>query len=71
MVCRNKEMGEAALSKIQSATGNKNVHLEVFLSCVLLCRLNSDSFPSLIRVIGRFVIFLLSARSSLLLPVFA
>lgn len=29
MVCRNKERGEAALSKIQSATGNQNVHLEV------------------------------------------
>lgn len=29
MVCRNKERGEAALSKIQSQTGNKNVHLEV------------------------------------------
>ncbi|KAF3445467.1 hypothetical protein FNV43_RR10643 [Rhamnella rubrinervis] len=29
MVCRNKERGEAALSKIQSSTGNKNVHLEV------------------------------------------
>ncbi|CAH9082146.1 unnamed protein product, partial [Cuscuta europaea] len=29
MVCRNKERGEAALSKIQSTTGNKNVFLEV------------------------------------------
>lgn len=29
MVCRNKERGEAALSKIQSTTGNPNVHLEV------------------------------------------
>ncbi|XP_015886344.3 uncharacterized protein LOC107421591 [Ziziphus jujuba] len=29
MVCRNQERGEAALSKIQSSTGNKNVHLEV------------------------------------------
>ncbi|KAH6826858.1 Rossmann-fold superfamily protein [Perilla frutescens var. hirtella] len=29
MVCRNKERGEAALSMIHSATGNKNVHLEV------------------------------------------
>ncbi|XP_018848102.2 dehydrogenase/reductase SDR family member 12 [Juglans regia] len=29
MLCRNKERGEAALSKIQSATGNTNVHLEV------------------------------------------
>lgn len=30
MVCRNKERGEVALSEIQSATGNKNVFLEVF-----------------------------------------
>lgn len=30
MVCRNKERGEAALSKIRSTTGNQNVHLEVF-----------------------------------------
>ncbi|XP_022772376.1 dehydrogenase/reductase SDR family member 12-like isoform X2 [Durio zibethinus] len=29
MVCRNKERGEAALSKIQSSTGNPNVHLEI------------------------------------------
>ncbi|XP_038985162.1 dehydrogenase/reductase SDR family member 12 [Phoenix dactylifera] len=29
MVCRSKERGEAALSKIQSTTGNPNVHLEV------------------------------------------
>ncbi|KAF7820328.1 dehydrogenase/reductase SDR family member 12 [Senna tora] len=29
LVCRNKEKGEAALSKIQSKTGNQNVHLEV------------------------------------------
>ncbi|XP_050214995.1 uncharacterized protein LOC126666078 [Mercurialis annua] len=29
MVCRNKERGEAALSKIRSTTGNQNVHLEV------------------------------------------
>ncbi|XP_054786395.1 uncharacterized protein LOC129292770 isoform X2 [Prosopis cineraria] len=29
LVCRNKERGEAALSKIQSTTGNQNVHLEV------------------------------------------
>lgn len=28
MVCRNKERGEAALSEIQSKTGNSNVHLE-------------------------------------------
>ena len=30
LVCRNKERGEAALSEIQSKTGNSNVHLEVF-----------------------------------------
>ncbi|XP_050365438.1 LOW QUALITY PROTEIN: uncharacterized protein LOC126783958 [Argentina anserina] len=29
MVCRNKERGEAAQSKIESTTGNQNVHLEV------------------------------------------
>ncbi|XP_058074846.1 uncharacterized protein LOC131223441 isoform X2 [Magnolia sinica] len=29
MVCRNKERGEAALSRIQSTTGNQNVYLEV------------------------------------------
>ncbi|KAK2976231.1 hypothetical protein RJ640_021942 [Escallonia rubra] len=29
LVCRNKERGEAALSKIQSMTGNKSVYLEV------------------------------------------
>ncbi|XP_010915075.2 uncharacterized protein [Elaeis guineensis] len=29
MVCRSKERGETALSKIQSTTGNPNVHLEV------------------------------------------
>ncbi|KVH98598.1 Glucose/ribitol dehydrogenase [Cynara cardunculus var. scolymus] len=29
IVCRNKERGEAALSEIQSTTGNQNVHLEI------------------------------------------
>ncbi|KAJ3692041.1 hypothetical protein LUZ60_012391 [Juncus effusus] len=29
MVCRNKERGEAALSQIQSSTGNPNIHLEI------------------------------------------
>ncbi|XP_039066587.1 dehydrogenase/reductase SDR family member 12 isoform X2 [Hibiscus syriacus] len=29
MVCRNMERGETALSKIQSSTGNPNLHLEV------------------------------------------
>nr|XP_009792801.1 PREDICTED: dehydrogenase/reductase SDR family member 12 isoform X2 [Nicotiana sylvestris] len=29
MLCRNKERGEAALTKIHSITGNKNVYLEV------------------------------------------
>ncbi|XP_076899315.1 uncharacterized protein LOC143553157 [Bidens hawaiensis] len=29
MVCRNKERGEDAVSKIQSSTSNQNVHLEV------------------------------------------
>lgn len=31
MVCRNKDRGETAISEIQSAAGNKNVFLEVFL----------------------------------------
>ncbi|CAL5185374.1 unnamed protein product [Lathyrus oleraceus] len=29
LVCRNKERGEAALSQIQTKTGNQNVHLEI------------------------------------------
>ncbi|XP_047307343.1 dehydrogenase/reductase SDR family member 12 [Impatiens glandulifera] len=29
LVCRNKERGEDAVSRIQSSTGNQNVHLEV------------------------------------------
>ncbi|WOL08144.1 dehydrogenase/reductase SDR family member 12 isoform X1 [Canna indica] len=29
MICRNKERGEAAFSKIQSITGNQNIHLEI------------------------------------------
>ncbi|KAI4352771.1 hypothetical protein L6164_006992 [Bauhinia variegata] len=29
MVCRSKEKGEAALSEIQSRTGNQNLHLEI------------------------------------------
>ena len=37
LVCRNKERGEAALSEIQTRTGNQNVHLEVLLfSCILI-----------------------------------
>lgn len=36
MVCRNKERGEAAQSKIQSDTGNQNVHLEVYMASFLL-----------------------------------
>lgn len=38
LVCRNKEKGEAALSEIQTRTGNQNVHLEVLLlfSCILI-----------------------------------
>ncbi|KAF8411588.1 hypothetical protein HHK36_004144 [Tetracentron sinense] len=36
IVCRSKERGEAALSKIQSTTGNRNVYLEV-------CDLSSTS----------------------------
>ncbi|KOM55571.1 hypothetical protein LR48_Vigan10g146300 [Vigna angularis] len=29
LICRNKEKGEAALSEIQTRTGNQNVHLEI------------------------------------------
>ncbi|TKY46083.1 Retinol dehydrogenase 11 [Spatholobus suberectus] len=29
LVCRNKEKGEAALSDIQTKTGNQNVYLEI------------------------------------------
>lgn len=43
MVCRNKERGEVALSKIQSTTGNKNVHLEV---CDLSSVTDIKSFAS-------------------------
>ncbi|KAG8491039.1 hypothetical protein CXB51_014187 [Gossypium anomalum] len=43
MVCRNKEKGETALSKIQSSTGNPNVHLEV---CDLLSISEIKSFAS-------------------------
>lgn len=49
MICRNKERGEAALSKIQSTTGNQNVHLEVFCaSFSIKCSfVSSFSFTSL------------------------
>ncbi|EEF38096.1 dehydrogenase/reductase SDR family member 12 [Ricinus communis] len=43
MVCRNKERGEAALSNIQSTTGNQNVHLEV---CDLSSVSEINSFAS-------------------------
>ncbi|KAL3655171.1 hypothetical protein CASFOL_000957 [Castilleja foliolosa] len=43
MVCRNKERGEAALSEIQTATGNKNVYLEV---CDISCISDVKSFVS-------------------------
>ncbi|KAL4559081.1 hypothetical protein LXL04_031214 [Taraxacum kok-saghyz] len=43
MVCRNKERGEAALSKIISTTGNQNVHLEV---CDISCINDVKSFAS-------------------------
>ena len=29
MVCRSEERGEAAVAKIQEASGNKDVHLKV------------------------------------------
>ncbi|CAI9266538.1 unnamed protein product [Lactuca saligna] len=43
MVCRNRERGEAALSKIHSTTGNQNVHLEI---CDLSCMNDVKSFAS-------------------------
>lgn len=43
MVCRSKERGEAALSKIQSTTGNQNVYLEV---CDLSLVSDIQSFAS-------------------------
>ncbi|MQL96843.1 hypothetical protein Taro_029526 [Colocasia esculenta] len=43
MVCRSKERGEAALSKIQSSTGNPNVYLEV---CDLSSMAEIKSFAS-------------------------
>ncbi|KAL9245064.1 hypothetical protein vseg_018759 [Gypsophila vaccaria] len=51
MVCRSKERGEAALSKIQSNTGNPNVYLEICdLSSVneiktFAAKLNSKEIP--------------------------
>ncbi|PWA82115.1 NAD(P)-binding Rossmann-fold superfamily protein [Artemisia annua] len=46
MVCRNKERGEAALSRIQTSTGNQNVHLEV---CDLSSVNDVKSFSSRFR----------------------
>lgn len=67
MVCRNKERGEVALSEIQSATGNKNVFLEVF--CLILSSLIfAVLFLKLLMLVCfpvRSVIFLPSAMSSL------
>ncbi|KAL1219935.1 Short-chain dehydrogenase TIC 32 [Cardamine amara subsp. amara] len=47
MVCRNKERGQEALSKIQSSTGNQNVYLEVCdLSSVIEIKSFASSFAS-------------------------
>ncbi|CAN7029846.1 hypothetical protein Bca4012_043972 [Brassica carinata] len=47
MVCRNKERGEEALSKIQNSTGNQNVYLEVCdLSSVNDIKSFASSFAS-------------------------
>ncbi|KFK32048.1 hypothetical protein AALP_AA6G193400 [Arabis alpina] len=47
MVCRNKERGQEALSKIQSSTGNQNVYLEVCdLSSVNDVKSFASSFAS-------------------------
>ncbi|RYR06440.1 hypothetical protein Ahy_B05g073776 isoform B [Arachis hypogaea] len=43
LVCRNKERGEAALSEIQTKTGNQNVHLEI---CDLSSVADIKSFAS-------------------------
>ncbi|PPS06705.1 hypothetical protein GOBAR_AA13943 [Gossypium barbadense] len=65
MVCRNKEKGETALSKIQSSTGNPNVHLEV---CDLLSISEIKSFASrfelnfAVNVLGTY------ATTELMLP---
>lgn len=58
MVCRNKERGEAALSEIRSATGNRDVHLEVlpFLSEIIDFRRIDDQM-----ILFRCAIFHLSA----------
>ncbi|CAN8246736.1 unnamed protein product [Cochlearia groenlandica] len=47
MVCRNKERGQEALSKIQTSTGNQNVYLEVCdLSSVNEIKSFASSFAS-------------------------
>lgn len=47
MVCRSKERGEAALSKIQSSTSNPNIHLEVCdLSSISEVKLFASKFSS-------------------------
>ncbi|XP_024009820.1 dehydrogenase/reductase SDR family member 12 isoform X1 [Eutrema salsugineum] len=47
MVCRNKERGQEALTKIQSSTGNQNVYLEVCdLSSVNEIKSFATSFAS-------------------------
>ncbi|KMT19609.1 hypothetical protein BVRB_1g012250 [Beta vulgaris subsp. vulgaris] len=47
LLCRSKERGEAALSKIQTKTGNKNVYLEVCdLSCVSEIKALTAKFSS-------------------------
>lgn len=43
MVCRNKERGEEALSKIQNSTGNQNVYLEVCSEYSVLCILEDNN----------------------------
>ncbi|MCL7038531.1 hypothetical protein MKW94_003616 [Papaver nudicaule] len=47
MVCRNKERGEIAVSKVQSVTGNQNVYLELCdLSSISCIKLWASNFIS-------------------------
>ncbi|XP_057974509.1 uncharacterized protein LOC131162245 isoform X3 [Malania oleifera] len=66
MVCRNKEKGEAALSEIQSMTGNQNVHLEVnnagLLECTLIKTPEGFELNFAVNVLGTY------AMTELMLP---
>lgn len=55
MVCRNRERGEAAVSKIHSTTGNENVHLEVYMFCYFYKTMKERNNKMLMK--GSLVIF--------------